>query len=274
MKLSELKTTLFSLGLQPRKSMGQNFLVQEKIADRIVKEACITKKISVLEVGPGLGVLTERLLREARVVVAVELDDRLVSYLQQKFSRAKNFILIHDDILKYIQKKIPLSSPFCVIANLPYQITSHFFRLLFSAPKKPEKVIVMIQKEVAERIIAKNKKMSLLSFFTKWNAQPKILFHVARGNFWPVPRVESSVIQLTPYDNPQKQWNVTLLEEQKIFTLVHLGFSGKRKQLATLLRKDYGRERVENTLEKLGIVKTIRAEDLSIEEWVSFAKSL
>ena len=244
---------------KPNKLLGQNFLTSRQIAKRIVDAANLTSKDIVLEVGPGKGVLTELLLEKAGWVVAVEKDPRLVEYLREKFKDRKNLELIEGDILKIIPLFHDIvSRDIKVVANIPYYITSHLIRLfLEDVSRKPKTMILMVQKEVAERIVEHPPKMNLLAISVQAYATPKILFHVSRGNFSPAPNVDSSVIAITNISDAFFKKNK--ITSQDFFKPIKKAFSQKRKMLR-------------GSLGIAGDYATKRPQELTLENWVEILK--
>ncbi|MEK7167880.1 MAG: 16S rRNA (adenine(1518)-N(6)/adenine(1519)-N(6))-dimethyltransferase RsmA, partial [Patescibacteria group bacterium] len=177
-------------GLNPSKLRGQNFLVDQNIVGKILEKAGLNEKDTVLEVGPGFGVLTKELVQRVKRVVAVELDKKISSFLQIEFNNAKNLDLVQGDILKVNIKGLNLKD-YKIVTNLPYGISAHFLRKFLGQEPKPKEIVVMLQKEVGERIIAGPGEMSLLSLSVQFYAHPEILFPVSRGSFWPEPNVYS-----------------------------------------------------------------------------------
>ncbi|MCK5211736.1 ribosomal RNA small subunit methyltransferase A, partial [Candidatus Parcubacteria bacterium] len=202
--------------IKPARSRGQNFLIRENIYDKIVEIADLNKDDVVLEVGPGLGFLTERLAKKAKKVIAVELDDKLVNILEERMKEQEieNVEVVNEDILKIIFnfqfsifKQFSISNfqlfkKYKVVANLPYNITAKFLRLILSRPDKPESMTLMLQKEVAERIVAGPGKMSKLAVSVQFYASAKIIDYVGKENFWPEPKVDSAIIKITPLPHP------------------------------------------------------------------------
>jgi len=252
--------------MKAKKSLGQNFLINPKIAERIAFEADISKKDTVLEIGPGTGNLTKYLLTRAKRVIAVEKDDNLIKELTKKFKKEieeKKLVLINDDILKFNIQKIDCKffGNYKIIANIPYNITGAILKKFLSEKNKPESMTLMIQKEVAERIMARDGKESLLSISVKAYGEPKILFKVSRGNFYPSPKVDSAVITIK---NISRKLFVEALQtvqsrtlhslhslhgslygvydlslekfEEKFWEIVRAGFAHKRKKLSSNLK--------------------------------------
>jgi len=253
--------------INPQRSKGQNFLITESVYDYIVKVAEINSEDIVLEVGPGLGFLTTRLARQAKQVIAVELDDNLAGYLQTGFSleNIDNVTVVNQDILKFnLANYLPSGVPYKVVANLPYNITSFFLRQFLSAEYPPLSLILMLQKEVAERIVAQPPEMSLLAVSVQYYAQPEILRIVKAGNFWPEPKVDSALVKFTVTRRKNSP-----PEDKLFFRMVKIGFSAKRKMLKNNLAAGLKIPAVtlENILLTNNFPPQIRAENLSLVDW-------
>jgi len=256
--------------MRPNKFLGQNFLTSRKIIGEIIKAADLKSGEVVLEVGPGKGNLTEALLGAGARVIAVEKDKRLVKFLKTKFDGIDNLEIIEQDILKFLisNSKFLNKSQFPkykIVANLPYYITSHFLRKFLQSDFQPVLMVLMVQKEVGERIIARGGKESILSISVKSYGQPKIIKIVPAHYFSPKPKVDSVILKI---DNISKIFFTNLTETQ-FFGLVRKGFSQKRKTLKNNLN-------LLNTecLTNCGIAEKARAEDLSPENWKCLAKLL
>jgi 16S rRNA (adenine1518-N6/adenine1519-N6)-dimethyltransferase len=268
--------------IKPARSKGQNFLIKENIYDDMVEAANLTKDDTVLEVGPGLGFLTAKLAKKAGKVIAVELDDKLAEVLRIGLDSGgvENVEVVNEDILKLqitnykLQiKSNPPSSPtpyhlslipgYKVVANLPYNITSIFLRKVLEQENKPSMMVLMLQREVAERITAKPGEMSLLAISVQLYADVKIIKNVKREDFWPQPEVESAIIQLSII-NYQLSIN-----EREFFRLVKIGFSARRKMLKNNLANGYHLDQgeVEKRIIKAGLGPKSRAQDLSVDDW-------
>lgn len=265
--LPEIKEISRLIGIKPSRSKGQNFLVNGKIYDFIVKAAALESNDTVLEVGPGLGFLTVRLAQVARRVLAVELDDRLAAYLRagQEEAGLTNLEIINQDILNFKPTDYGLQDfAYKIVANLPYNISSIFLRNWLSGSIRPQSLLLMLQKEVVERIIARPSKMSLLSLSVQYYAEAKMLKTVKSGNFWPEPQVDSALLQLTLYRRA-----LSLDEDQKFFRLAKFGFSSKRKMLKNNLAA--GLKMPTTTISEIlvsqGLPINIRAQDLSLKQW-------
>jgi 16S rRNA (adenine1518-N6/adenine1519-N6)-dimethyltransferase len=253
--------------IKPKREFGQNFLIDKNILNKIVTKADLKDSDNVLEVGPGLGVLTEQLLLSVKKVLAVELDKTLHYVLKQEFKRNPKLELVNEDILKMRVeeiKEIFSDEPYSVVANIPYNITSILIRKFLEFPYKPEKMFLLVQKEVAQRIISRPGEMNLLALSAQFYAECKILFPVSRKSFFPSPSVDSAVIELKlKKDFPTDNIN-------RFFQLARIGFASKRKQLQNNLANGLhiSKEEAKDMLEKAGLGISIRAQELSIDDWV------
>jgi len=260
--------------IRAKKHLGQHFLNSQSAINAIVEAGEIKKTDIILEIGPGRGILTTALLTKAKQVIAVEKDVDLMPELQNKFSKeitSGRLYLISQDVLNLNFEKYRIkTNGYKLIANIPYYITGQIFRKFLETQHQPNQIVVLIQKEVAERIIAKDKKESLLSLSVKAYGEPKIIKVVKAGSFSPPPKVDSAILAI---NNISKKF-FSDLDEKTFFHLIHLGFAHKRKQLVPNLAQAYNREKIISALEKLRISKTIRAEDLSIDNWQKLANYL
>jgi 16S rRNA (adenine1518-N6/adenine1519-N6)-dimethyltransferase len=257
--------------MKPKKSLGQNFLKNEEIADQIVEAADLEKDNIVLEVGPGMGILTERLISKAKKIWAIEKDYDLVEKLRKRIGGAKNLKLIHQDALWF---DLSLLDKYKVVANIPYNITSPLIRKFIEGDKKPELMVLMVQKEVAERICAKpgNSERGLLTIIVEYYANPEILFNVSKKEFYPNPEVDSAVITIIT----KKQNTITKqVKPEKFFRIVKAGFSAKRRQIHNSLAATLhlSKDEVSDWLKKSQIKETSRAEDLSLGDWLKLTEN-
>jgi len=261
---SKIKTELNELGIKPRKSLGQNFLINDGIYQKILEAADVGKKDTILEIGPGLGTLTEYLSRTGASVIAVEKDRFLANYLAKKFESAKNVRIIEGDILKSKIENLELKdNDYKVVGNIPYYITSHLLRIIFEKWPQSRSVVLMVQKEVAQRIVAKPPRMSMLAVSVQYFVEPKIISYVSKGNFFPPPDVDSAIIKLIPHPISDP-----VSFQQIFFEVVRTGFSGKRKQLINNLSKKLkNKTEIQDKLTSVGIDPQRRAETLTIGEW-------
>lgn len=250
--------------MKAKKSLGQNFLISPRVSQMIARSGDISLGENVLEIGPGKGALTKELLGEGARVIAVEKDSSLISELEGKFGKEiseERLRIIPDDVLKIDFDKLEIGH-FKLIANIPYYITGAIIEKFLSAKNPPELAVLMLQKEVAERIIARDGKESILSISVKVFGKPKIVMKVSRGNFFPIPNVDSAVLKISDIKNPFSDKK----EEKRFFELVKKGFAHKRKKLSSNLGM------TASDFEKIGISENARAEDLSLESWKNLAK--
>ena len=269
-----IKETCKKLGITPSKFRGQNFLIDKNIINKLILAAQLQANDLVLEIGPGLGILTEQLLTTVKQVVAIEIDRKLVAFLQEKFASAiksQKLILIESDILKANLPALGFSDfNFKLVANLPYSLTSKIFRLFLEVGPRPLSMVVMIQKEVAQRLIAQPREMNLLSLSAQLYSYPQRLFEVKASSFWPIPEVDSAVVQLNLKTNINPQ------DYKLLFRLARIGFAAKRKQLSNNLA---GGLRINKTIIKeiitnSGWEENIRAQNLSVDDWIALTKSI
>jgi len=275
--LAQTKRWLRQFDLQARKGLGQHFLVDEEVLKLITSTAELTSNDVIVEVGPGLGILTRELARQAGWVVAIELDSKLAVALEQTLASFDNVSIINKDILQIdpaalLQEqkaRFPpaISSPFSykVVANLPYYITSPVLRHFLEASVKPQIMVVMVQKEVAEAIVTEPGQMSVLSISIQFYGQPRIISYVPAQCFYPAPEVDSAILRIDLYSQPA----VAVTDERGFFDLVQAGFSASRKQIVNSLAQGLGLPKAEalSLLEKADIVPKRRAETLALEEW-------
>ena len=275
--LAQTRTLLRRFDLQARKSLGQHFLIDGEVLKLITSAAELTPTDVIMEIGPGLGVLTKELAQQAGWVIAIELDSKLATMLKQTLASFKNIIIINKDIIE-IEPVVLLreqkagfppeiSSPFSykVVANLPYYITSHVLRHFLEASVKPQIMVVTVQKEVAEAIVAQPGGMSLLSISVQFYGKPRIISYVPARCFYPAPKVDSAILRVDLYPKPA----VAVTDEKSFFELVRAGFSAPRKQMGNSLAQglELSKAEVLSFLEKAHIVPQRRAETLSLDEW-------
>ena len=255
--------------IKPQSSMGQNFLVSSGVYKKIVMTANISKEDTVLEVGPGLGFLSAEILKQAKRLVAVELDENLskVLDLALKSHELDNLEIIGQNILDFDLDN--LSPDYKVVANLPYNISSVFLRKLLSSDNRPKSLTLMLQKEVVERVVAQAGKHSLLSLSVQHYSKANYIDTVKKENFWPEPKVDSAILHLET--KADKDITIPKADEKDFFRLLKFGFSAKRKKLINnlsgALRMDT--KEVLVYLESAGIDKNARAQDLNLQDWYS-----
>jgi len=274
MNSEEIKIELSKINARAKKSFSQNFLVDDSALKKIIESAEINTGESILEIGPGLGVLTGRLLVAGGEVVAIEADRDFLGYLKKKFQNDNLKLILGDaisvvDSLKF--KEEFLSSDFKVVANIPYSITSKLLRLLLEAPKKPKLIVLLIQQEVAERIVAPAGKMSLLSLSVQYFGWPRIIEKVSKNSFWPVPKVNSAIIKITEIKS-----RFDSETEKEFFRLARVGFASRRKTLANNLSAGFqiARPKIIAIIKKSGFLENIRAQELGIEDWLIFFENI
>jgi 16S rRNA (adenine1518-N6/adenine1519-N6)-dimethyltransferase len=264
---------LRQFGFKPRKSLGQHFLVDEAVLERILSAVKLSHGDIVVEIGPGLGILTEGLAKRGAKVIAVELDSKLVALLKKRLAPFPDVRIIRADILKVtpqqlLQNNLTASEfirGYKVIANLPYYITSPVLNHFLEAQSRPSEMVVMVQKEVGEAIAAAPGKMSFLSVRTQFYSKPAIISYVPAASFYPPPKVDSVILRLNVYSQPP----IEVSDVAGFFDIVMHGFSSPRKQLRNSLAHSFKMppRQVVSLLEKAGIEARRRAETLSLEEW-------
>lgn len=270
------------LEIKPARSKGQNFLINEKIYDAVVRAAEIKSDDVILEVGPGLGFLTVKMAEQAKTVVAVELDDKLANYLRVAVDSTDrdNIYVVNQDILEFNlasffeSHSLDKNTKYKIVANLPYNISSIFLRTFLSSSLKPESITLMLQKEVAERIISKEPNNNLLALSVAFYGQAKIVREVKAGNFWPEPEVDSAIIHIDLYKRDKNDYFYN--KEKEFFSLLKIAFSAKRKMLKNNLVAGLKQSPldIEKKLLSANIELKSRAEDLSLEDFKNLFKNL
>jgi 16S rRNA (adenine1518-N6/adenine1519-N6)-dimethyltransferase len=253
-------------GIKPQRSKGQNFLIEEKFYDEVVQAAELTKLDKVLEVGPGLGFLTAKLAEKAGSVTAVELDNKLAELLKIRLKKEKitNISVMNGNALDL---QVDKQGKYKIVANLPYNITSAFLRKFLSqAKQKPELMVLLLQKEVAERICAQPGQMSLLAVSVQVYAEAEIIDLVPAKAFFPAPEVESAIIRIKVRESKIKE-----AEEKAFFQLVRIGFSAKRKKLSHNLSAGFRIPQAEAStwLASSGFGDNARAQELGVDDWIT-----
>jgi 16S rRNA (adenine1518-N6/adenine1519-N6)-dimethyltransferase len=292
---------------KPSKGFGQNFLVSEKKIKEIIEAADIQPDDTIIEIGPGVGNLTQELATKAGKVIAIEKDEDMIKILKETLKDHQNIEIIHTDILKVnlmetnISRTFPaiiiagnvldiIDGRYKVVANLPFYIATAIIRKFLEAQNPPELMILTVQKEVGQRICAKPPKMSLLAVSVQFYAEAKIISYISKKLFWPSPKVDSAIIKLQPKKSEVRppaiyqRSDLRRLHTDLFFKIVKAGFSQPRKQLANNLAKNLilgtngekkiNKEEIENWLIKNNIKPSQRAETLTLENWLSLAKTL
>lgn len=268
-------------GFSFQKKFGQNFLIDENVVEKIVREAGVTKDDFVLEIGPGIGTMTQILCENAREVVAVEIDDKLIPILREDtLSWYDNVTVIHEDILKLDIVKLANErnggKPIKVVANLPYYITTPIIMGLFESHVPLDSITIMVQKEVAERMQVGpgTKDYGALSLAVQYYAKPKILLNVLASCFMPRPNVDSAVIKLERHENPP----VTVKDEHLMFKLIRASFNQRRKTMTNSVGNspelNINKEQMAAALEQCGLPVTVRGEALTLSQFAELANIL
>ncbi len=272
--LARTKKLLRRFGLKARKGLGQHFLIDGEVMEAVVAAAGLTPDDTVIEVGPGLGIMTDELAKQAGWVIAIELDNKLAAILRKTLAH-DNIVILNEDVLgtdpkALLQGRAPdvprALSPYKVVANLPYYITSHVLRHFLEASVKPEVMVVMVQKEVAEAIVAGPGKRSVLSISVQFYGRPSIVTYVPAASFYPKPKVDSAVVRIDVYPRPPID-----VDEEDFFGLVRAGFTASRKQVVNSLAQGLKlpKSDVLSLLEKASLDPQRRAETFTLEEWAT-----
>jgi len=259
--------------LRAKKSLGQNFLKSTHALNTMVKLAQEAGNQQVLEIGPGKGALTCKLVEAGFIVTAIELDERMVEYLHEKCAGAiqdGRLKLIHNDVRSIDTKKLFPNTEYTLVANIPYYLTNMIIRKFLTAEKKPTAMILLVQKEVAKRIVASDEKESLLSLSVKFFGDPRFIEKVPKRFFSPVPKVDSAIIAIENIgDTPH-----TKEEEEKFFSLLHRAFAQKRKQTFKLLRPYYREENLARAFQLCELAENARAEEITLQKWLCLLEKL
>lgn len=262
--------------MRAKKSLGQHFLKSERALSVIVKTSKVGARDTVLEIGPGMGALTEKLLETGAKVIAIEKDDRFFEFLKQKYEteiRNGKLELIHDDILNFQTSNL---KTYKLIANIPYNITGAILKKFLGTDPQPRMMVLLMQKEVAERIITKNNKESILSISVKVYGTPRYVETVKAGSFAPMPSVNSAIIAI---ENISKRFFLSAqagqgFTESNFFKMLKTGFKSKRKKLSSNLSTIFDKSKVLETFKKLNLDNNLRAEDVETEIWQKLAQNL
>ncbi len=272
--LAQTRKLMRRYDLRARKRLGQHFLVDEEVLRQIISAAALTPKDTVLEIGPGLGILTGELARQAGRVIAVELDDQLAAILKRSLAHFANVSVINENILHINPASLLVeqntgssqaAGSYKVVANLPYYITSPVLHHFLQASARPQTMIVMVQKEVAEAIVSGPGQRSVLSTAVQFYGNPKIVGYVPAHSFYPPPEVDSAILRIDVYARPA----VTIADEGGFFELVRAGFTSPRKQMVNSFARGLGMNKTDvlALLERADIEPKRRAETLTLEEW-------
>ncbi|MCB9815456.1 ribosomal RNA small subunit methyltransferase A [Candidatus Nomurabacteria bacterium] len=256
-----------------KKSLGQHFLNSDYVPKKMCDAGDIQKGDRVLEIGPGTGILTQELLERGAEVVAVEADGRAIASLRDSFPGAiarEQLTLHHHDARKLNPADFNLAKlDYKVVSNIPYYLSGLLFRSLLDTECQPSTLVFLIQKEVAERI-ARDKKESLLSLSIKVFGDPTYICTIKRGHFTPPPKIDSAIVAV----NNIGRKKLTKISSEQFFTIIHLGFAQKRKQLLGNLSSEFPRPDLETVFSSLNLPPNIRAEDIPLEKWLELTKNL
>ena len=271
----EIKRIFKKEDLKILKSLGQNFLIDEKVLQRIVEVSDLKKEDVVFEIGPGFGTLTEELSEKCGKVIAIEKDKKLAELLK---SRIKNIEIINDDILKIklkeFIKKYSFNEKYKLVSNIPYYITSPIIKMFLESDIQPESITLLMQKEVAERICAKPGKLSVLALSVQIYGEPEIAGYVDRSSFYPEPKVDSAILKIKNIRDVALNENaINHVSTKELFKIIKIGFSSKRKKLINNLSAGLHieKEQSEEILSKAEINLNARAQELSLEKWRKIA---
>ena len=282
-KIEETKYILKSIESKTKKKYGQNFLINDDVLDNIISVSNITKKDYIIEIGPGLGFLTEKLLEKAGKVLSIEIDKDFIDFLKDRFRFYDNFDIINEDFLQTDLSKVIRNAKIegyeniKVIANIPYYITTPIVLKILESEDKVDDLVIMVQKEVAERF-SQNKKNSnkgSITFVTEYYAKTEIAFIVCKENFYPVPKVDSAILkmQIRKDDEIKKMWGKDISKDV-LFNILHTAFLQKRKTFLNSISStnEYSKTEFEEILKKLNIYVNIRPEKLTLEEYIKITK--
>ncbi|MDP3963725.1 MAG: 16S rRNA (adenine(1518)-N(6)/adenine(1519)-N(6))-dimethyltransferase RsmA [bacterium] len=259
-----IKSLLAKHGLRPNKVMGQHFLVSESALAKIVKAARLDNTDVVLEVGPGLGVLTQELVKHAGRVIAIEKDLKLIEVLADVIPAKAGIQIVHGDILKLDPADYGLGAlGYKIVADIPYYLTSRLFRQFLESPHQPSCMILLVQKEVAERIGAKPPKATLLSNAVQYYADVVMVGKVPKSAFYPPPKVDSEIINLVV----KRKYDAIF--DNIFFKLLKVGFSAPRKQVFGNISKIHGKENATKWLYKAGIAPSARPQTITLDQWIA-----
>ncbi len=270
MSLKDVKNLARAYHFWPSKRLGQNFLISKSVLGKIIETANLSKDDIILEIGPGIGNLTRELAKRVKKVIAIEKDPKMIEILRRRLENFKNVKVIKGDILKVKNWRLEIGN-FKVVANIPYYLTSPLIRKFLETKKQPKEMVLMVQKEVGQRICSKPPKMNLLAISVQFYAKPKIVSYVSKKSFWPEPKVDSAIIKIS-----NLKLQIAKVDKHLFFKIVKAGFSQPRKQLVNNLSKELkiDKKGVKNWLLKNGVEPTQRAETLSVENWISLTKGL
>jgi 16S rRNA (adenine1518-N6/adenine1519-N6)-dimethyltransferase len=279
----DIKNLLKKYRIKPSKKLGQNFLIDRAAVKKIISAADLKPEDVVLEIGPGIGVLTQELAKKAKRVIAVEKDKKMIEILGNTLKGFDNVKIIQGDIrmsdFPNINDRKSDIHQYKVVGNLPFYLTAPVIRQ-FLEPKtaevspRPTEMVLVVQKEVGQRICAKPPRMSILAVSVQVYADPKIVSYISKKSFWPQPKIDAAIIKITPFPKRSRS-HLDQINLGRFFEVVKAGFSQPRKQLINNLVKklNLSREKTEKWLLKNNIKPTQRAETLSVKDWINLTKT-
>ena len=259
---------------KPLKRLGQNFLINKKALNDFINACDLKKNDVVLEIGPGLGAITQEIAPKVKRVIAIEKDRKMCEIMKETLRDFKNIEIINQDVLENLSssKELSLSSgKVKIVGNLPFYLTAPIIRKFLEIKNQPQEMVFMIQKEVAQRICAKPPKMSILAVSVQFYAKPKIVSYLPKNSFWPQPKVDSAIIKISSI-----KYQALSINKDLFFQIVRAGFSSPRKQLINNLAKGLkmNKEKIEQWLLENGIKPEQRAETLKVQDWISLTKTI
>jgi len=283
----EIKNLLKEKKIWLQKGLGQNFLISKRVLEKIIKASQLKKTDIVLEIGPGIGTLTKELAKRVKKVITVEKDSRLIEILKEIFKDFQNVEILNEDILKIENEKSCLLARqvkienYKVVANLPYYITAPVIQKFLETESPPKLMVLMVQKEVGQRICAQPPKMSKLAVFSQFYGRPEIISYVSKKSFWPQSKVDSAILKIVPrkffsqeFQTGQTEY-FSLQFRKQFAEIIKAGFSQPRKQLINNLSQklNLSRKKVESWLSKNKIESQQRAETLRVTDWINLTKT-
>ncbi len=266
------KEILKAHNLEPKKYLSQNFLVDRGVYNKIIAAAELEKTDQIIEIGPGLGFLTNELAKAAGQIWAIEIDKGLASALRSVEAVTPNLKIINKDIMRVKLVDLPefdIKRPYKVVANIPYHLTAKIIKKYLSDRLKPQRLVILVQKEVADRILATAGKHSLLSLSVQYYGTPRLISYVNKKSFYPAPKVDSAIIVIDIFEK-----DIDLKEEKKFWQLVRIGFSAKRKKLISNLSAGLGidKKKLADIFSRIGIQSGARAQHLSLAQWLELSQ--
>ncbi len=269
----DIKNLLKKYQIRPFKKLGQNFLIDRATVKKIISAADLKTNDAVLEIGPGIGALTQEIAKKTRKVIAVEKDRNMVEILKETLKDFSNVEIIYGDILKI--EGLKLTENLKVVGNLPFYLTAPIIRkFLEMTEARPLSMVLVVQKEVGQRICNRPPDMSILAVSVQIYAEAKIISYISRKSFWPQPEVDAAIIKITPFSKASRP-RLNQINFDLFFKVVKAGFSQPRKQLINNLSSKFNlsREKTEKWLSENGINPSQRAETLSVKDWINLVKT-